>query len=122
MIPWKSALLWASYPFLFLIFIFALISAVNWDYESKLIFPDYGAPDWPGQHLGLLMLAGAAGLAFIASILLFVYRFFWPKAQAGWFFAPMIVITILWVSPSLFIVILGPAAVTMIQQMRSVSR
>jgi hypothetical protein len=120
--PWKSAFLWAAYPFLLLIFVFGVLAAVNWGYESKLLSVDNSALDSVHAHLGPLMLVGAMALALIASCLLFLVRFFWPISHITWFMVPLVSITILLIFPGLFIVILGPAAITMIQQMRSVSK
>ena len=119
---WKSSLLWASYPLLLLLLVFGIIAAVNWDYESKLIFLDNSASDWAGVHLGPILLAGAMGLALIASFLLFLVRVFWSKSHTSWFMIPLTIITILLVFPGLFIIILGPSAITMIAQTRSASK
>ena len=119
---WKSSLLWASYPLLLLFFVFGLIAAVNWDYESKLIFLDNSASNWNDVHLGPILLTGAMGLAVIASFLLFLVRFFWPKSHITWFMIPLTIITILLIFPGLFIIILGPSSITMIEQTRSASK
>jgi len=124
---WKSYLLWEGLPFLMLLFIFGFISAENWEYESKLITPDTGAPDWTDVHLGLLLLALALGMALIASVLLFVVRIIAarisrPDLSMGFRFAALIVVTVLLIFPGLFIVILGPAATTMMEQTRVAPR
>ena len=119
---WQSAILWALYPVLLLLFVFGFISAVNWGYESKLISLEPDATDWDSVHLGPLLLAIAMGQALIASFLLFLIRLCWPKSRLTWFLVPLTFITILLVFPGLFIVILGPASITMIEQMRSVSK
>lgn len=78
---WQSALLWASYPFLLLLFVFGFIAAVNWGYESKLISLDTDASDWNSVHLGPILLAMAMGMALIASFLLFLVLLCWPKSR-----------------------------------------
>ena len=127
---WKTYLLWEGLPFLMLFFVFGLISAINWDYEGKLITPrimDDSASNWTDVHLGLILLAFATVLAFVASFLLFIVRIVTRVARLnlskGWFmFASLILISILFIFPGLFIVILGPAAITMIEQTRVAPR
>ena len=120
--PWKNALLWALYPFVVLLFVFGIIAAFNWAYESKLIFLDDDASDWAGRYQGPILLLGAAILAAIAGFLLFLIRIFWVKSQTSWFLIPLTIITILLIFPGLFVIILGPSAITMIEQTRSVSK
>jgi hypothetical protein len=120
--PWQSALLWASYPFLLLLFVFGFIAAVNWGYESKLVSLDTDASDWNSVHLGPILLTLAGGMALVASFLLFLVRLCWSKSRLTWFLVPLTFITILLVFPGLFIVILGPASITMIEQTRSASK
>ena len=119
---WKSSLLWASYPFLILLSVFGLIATVNWDYESKLIFLNNSSSEWHVMHLGPILLAYAMGEALIASLLLFLVHFFWPKSYTTWFMVPLALITIFLIFPGLFIVILGPAAITMMEQTQSISK
>lgn len=124
---WKSYLLWEGLPFLILLSMFGFISAVNWDYESKLFTPDNSAPDPTSVHLGLILLAFAMGEALVASVLLFVVRiiirFTYPTLSSGWFmFVPLVLISIFFIFPSLFIIILGPAAITMTEQTRTVPK
>ena len=118
---WQSALLWAAYPFLLLLFVFGFIAALNWGYESKLISLDTDASDWNSVHLGPILLTMAMGMALIASFLLFLVFLCWPKSRLIWFLIPLTFITILLVFPGLFIVIFGPASITMIEQTRSAS-
>lgn len=119
---WKSSLLWALYPFLLLFLVFGFIAALNWGYESKLIFLNDNATDWAAVHIGPILLAGAMVLASIASFCLFLVRIFWPKAQTIWFMVPLTIITIFLIFPGLFIIILGPAIITTLEQTRSVSK
>jgi hypothetical protein len=98
------------------------MAAVNWGYESKLISLDTDASDWNSVHLGPILLAMAVGMALIAGFLLFLVRLYWPKSRLTWFLVPLTFITILLVFPGLFIVILGPASITMIEQTRSASK
>jgi len=119
---WKSSLLWALYPFLLLFLVFGFIAALNWGYESKLIFLNDNATDWAAVHIGPILLAGAMGLALIASFCLFLVRIFWPKSHTSWFLVPLTIITIFLIFPGLFIIILGPAIITTLEQTRSVSR
>jgi hypothetical protein len=124
---WKSYLLWEGIPFLLPLFIFILISALNWDYESKLITPDNGATDWTSIHLGLIFIAMAMWLALIASVLLFVVRIIGiriasPNLSMAFMFISLIAIAILFIFPGLFMIILGPATITMKDQMQVAPR
>jgi hypothetical protein len=85
----------------------------------KLFSLDNGASDWSGIHLGPIMLAYAMGMSSIASLFLFLIRFFWPNSLQNWFFLPVTFITLLLVFPSLFIVLLGPAEIQMKEYFRS---
>jgi hypothetical protein len=121
---WKSYLLWECLPLLMLLSTFGFISAVNWGYESKLLTPDNGASDWSGVHMGLILLALAMGQVLVASFLLFIVRIVirhvWPTSSSGWLmFIPLTLISIVLIFPSLFIIILGPAGITMIEQTRA---
>ena len=103
------------------------LSVVNWDYESKLFTPDNNALDPTGVHLGLILFAGAIGEALFASVLLFVVRviirFTHPTLSTGWsMFVPLVLISIFFIFPSLFVVILGPAAITMMEQTREATK
>jgi len=120
---WKSYVLWEGLPFLILIFIIGSISVLNWDYESKLFARDPQSSDWTDSNLGLILFATAAGLALLAAFILFVVRITRPKDGGGWYmFASLIVVAIFLIFPGVFIVILGPAAITMKQQMRVESK
>ena len=117
---WPSYLLWEGLPFLLLLSLFGSISAVNWEYESKLIFLDTGASDWSGVHLGQILLAFAVGLALVASFLLFLVRLTQPKLNVGWYkLASLTLVVIFLIFPSLFIIILGLTSITMMEQMRA---
>ncbi len=120
---WKSYLLWEGIPFLLLLFIFGFISAANWDYESKLITLDGSGADWSSVHLGPIMLAIALGLALLASFILFIVRLTRPKSYGGWYmFISLTLVAIFLIFPSLVIVLLGPASITMAEQMRAAPR
>jgi hypothetical protein len=116
----KKFLLWEGIPFLLLLFVFGFIATINWDYESKLISLDNSSSDWVGVHMGPILLATAAGQVLIASFLLFLVRvIFRPKRNIDWVMVfPLVLIAVLFIFPSLFIVILGPASITMMEQMR----
>jgi hypothetical protein len=123
----KSYLLWEGIPFLLPLFVFGFISALNWDYESKLISPDNGSSDWTGVHMGLIFLAMTMVFALIASVLLFLVRVIAvriasPNLSMTFTFVSLIAISILFIFPSLFMVILGPSNITMMEQMRAAPR
>ena len=120
---WKSYLFWEGLPFLILFFLFAFISSFNWGYESKLITPDAQAPNWNEIHLGAILLSVAAGQGALAAVILFVVRITRPKSGGQWYmFIALTLVAILLIFPAAFIVVLGPAAITMKQQMRVESR
>ena len=117
---WIGYLLWEGLPFLLPLLAFGLIGVINWDYERKLILPDDGATGWTDIHLGLLLLAVAGVQALAGSLILFLVRVFWSRPFADWFsILVLVLVAIFLIFPSLFIVILGPASVTMKEQMRS---
>ena len=120
---WMSYLLWEGIPFLLLLFSFGLISAINWDYEGKLITSDNGTSNWTGVHMGLILLAVAMSQAIMASFILFIVRITRPKSGSGsYMFVSLTIIAIFLIFPSLFIIILGPAAITMMEQTRALPK
>jgi hypothetical protein len=120
---WKRSLFWEGIPLLMFLGMFGLLSAVNWDYESKLLTPDQTAGDWSSVHLGQILLAIAAGQVVLASIILLIVRLIWPGVTSGtWLLVPLALVAMFLIFPSLFIVVLGPAAITMIQQERAAPR
>ena len=120
---WRSYVLWEGLPFLILLFLFGSISVLNWAYESKLVTPDAQAASWVDIHLGALLLAVAVGQASFAAFILYIVRLTLPKFRGSWYmFISLTVVSIFLIFPAAFIVILGPAAITMKQQMRAESR
>jgi hypothetical protein len=102
--------------------VFGFLAALNWGYESKLVSLDNNASDWREVHQGPILLAMTLGMALVASFLLFLVRLCWPKSHPKWFLVPLTFITIFLIFPGLFIVILGPAGITMTEQTRSDSK
>jgi len=90
---WRGYLFWEGFPFLMLFGLFGLISITNWGYESKLFHLLRDGSTWMAIYAGPLMLACAIGMAFTASIL---------------------------VLPSMFIIILGPAMISIMESMAQV--
>jgi hypothetical protein len=123
---WESYVLWEGLPFLVLLLFFGSISAINWDYERKLLTPDNSASGWADVNIGPIMLAIAAGLALVASILLFIVRQIHgarPSSSLGWSVCiPFDIIAVFVTFASLCIVVLGPAGITMMEQMRAAPR
>jgi hypothetical protein len=118
---WKSYLLWEGLPFLMLFGLFGLVSAVNWDYERKLITPFAGSPDWIEVYMGPIMLAAALVEASVASVILFIVRISRPKKSGPWsMFVSLTITAIFLIFPSLFIVILGPAMISIVESMQQV--
>ena len=117
---WISYLLWAVFPILLLFFFFGLLAVINWDYVDKLVTPRIDTLDWISAYLGPIMFASAIGLALIAGVLFFFVRVIVAKEGFGWaIWLPITLITIFFILPGVFIVILAPAAVTMIEQMNA---
>jgi hypothetical protein len=103
--------------------VFGLIGAVNWGYESKLLTPDPSGPGWNEVHLGQILLAIAAAQAGIGSAILLAIRLLVPNVtSAPWMLIPLTLVAIFLIFPSLFLVVLGPAAVTMVEQTRAAPR
>jgi hypothetical protein len=125
---WKSYFLWEGLPFLMLFSMFGFISAINWDYEKKLFTPDNSGPAGSSSvHLGLILLAFAMGYALFASVLLFIVRIIiritYPTLSSGWYmFVPLVLISVFFIFPSLFVIILGPATITIMDQMSEAPR
>jgi hypothetical protein len=125
---WKSYLIWEGLPLLLPLSLFLLIAAINWEYENKLIFPDsFSTGGWTSVHMGLILLAVALGMSLLGSLSLFLVRVVAlrisnPGGSMAFAFVSLILVTILWILPALFIVILGPASITMIDQMNSAHR
>jgi len=104
---------------------FALISAINFDYERKFFEPATvnGLAD---ALLGLKLLSVAAVASIASSVFLFVMRRNFQgrhsrsNAVIGWLYIilPGVVSFVLCLA-AIFIVVLGPAAITMLQQMRN---
>jgi hypothetical protein len=118
-----SPILWAGLPFVMVFGVSGLIAAINWDYESKLLVPDNTASEWTGVHMGIILFAMAIGMTLLASAVLLVVRLFVSGGRAPWImFATLTAVAILFIFPALFLVILGPASITMIQQMRAAPR
>jgi hypothetical protein len=114
---------WIALPFLIQLILFGSISILNWDYMKKLVLPDESAFDWMDVHLGQILLTIAFGLACAASFILFVARLCRPSRKVGWYMAiSLILVSIFLVFPSVFIIVLGPAAITMKEQMRTMPR
>jgi hypothetical protein len=103
--------------------VFGFIGAINWAYESKLLTPRQGVTEWSEVYLGPIMLACAVGETLFGCLVLLVVRLIWPKVTRGpWMLLPVMLVAILFIFPSLFIVVLGPAAITMVEQMRAAPR
>jgi hypothetical protein len=70
-------------------------------------------------HMGLVMLSFALALALYASLILLLSRVFQPKPNPGWFMVTSLAIVgIFLILPSLFIIVLGPATIQMMENMR----
>jgi uncharacterized iron-regulated membrane protein len=124
MTGWKSYLFWEGIPFWLPLSVFGFISVLNWGYESKLITPDDGASSWTSVHLGLVLLGIAFVMALVAGFLLFLVRVIAsriakPELNVSFRFVSLIVIAILLIVPGLFIVVLGPSSITMMEQARA---
>ena len=120
---WQRSLFWEAIPILILFGVFGFLAVINWGYESKLLTIDASAPAWPESHIGPILLAVAAGQIVLASFILLAVRLIWPGITSGpWLLIPLTLVAIFLIFPSLFIVVLGPASITMIQQERVAPR
>jgi len=114
---WKRSLFWEGLPFLMLLGVFGALAAINWDYERKLLVPDPSADNWSSVHLGQIMLAIALAQALVGSVILLIVRLLNPNVLSKtWLLVPLTLVFIFLVLPGLFVVIFGPAAITMVKQ------
>jgi hypothetical protein len=120
---WKRSLVWEGLPLIMLVGVFGFIAAINWDYEAKLLTADPTGSKWTEIYLGPILLGIAVVLTLLASAILLTVRLVAPQVtSSAWLLAPLTIVAILFIFPSLFIVILGPASITMIEQMRASPR
>jgi hypothetical protein len=118
---WKRSVFWEGLPLLIFLGAFGFLAIINWDYESKLLTPDNSASGSGEVYLGPILLATAAGMTVLASVILLVVRLLVPRViSSTWKLLPLLLVTFFLIFPSLFIVLLGPADITMIEQMRKV--
>jgi hypothetical protein len=118
---WLSYLLWEGLPFLMPMGLFAVVAAINWDYESKLLFLNKSSPDWIGVHMGPLMLGTGLGFSLFGSVVLLVVRLAGGIPKSDW--ARFIIVTLValfCIFPSVFIVIFGPAQISIMESMQQV--
>jgi hypothetical protein len=123
---WTRSLFWEGLPFLMFVGVFGFIAVINWTYESKLFTSSSvvsDASNWNEGHLGQIMLTIAVGQIVLASGILFVVRLCTPSVTSSrWMLLPLTLVAVLLVFPSLFIVVLGPSAITMVEQERESPR
>ena len=111
-------------PFLLAFMSFGFIAVINWPYESKLLTPVDGGT-FTDSYMGPILLAISVFSTLIASFIFFVLRLVWTRAAsandtvfkwlAGVFFG---VIALAFLFSSLSIIWLGPAGITMMEQMK----
>jgi hypothetical protein len=120
---WLSRLLWEGLPFLMPMGLFALLAVINWDYESKLLFLNKSGSDWGAIDMGPLLLAGSLGISLFGSVILLVVRLAGgiPKS-AGARFSMLTLVAVFCIFPSLFIVLLGPAGISIVESTQQVPR
>jgi hypothetical protein len=123
---WKSYITWEAVPVLQLLFLFVLIASINWPYESKLLRLRTSA-DPADAYLGPILLVCAFGSSLINGLLLFLMRQLLRRiygSKGTWYSWSAAVILGLGIClitvESAAIVLLGPAAMTMRDQMKSV--
>ena len=103
--------------------VFGFIGAINWAYESKLLTPRQGVTEWSEVYLGPIMLGLALLLSLMGSVILLVIRLIEPRITSSpLMILPLALVAILFIFPSLFLVVLGPSSITMIEQMRVAPR
>ena len=119
---WISYLLWEAMPLLLLLLSFGFISAINWNYEQRLIFPR-DVPDKVDAYMGPFLFLLAVGMALMASGILWLTRIFWPVTEQRnrqlivWLVTvPNCLFVLLLLAMLLSIVWLGPTALVMVEQ------
>lgn len=120
---WKSYLFWEALPVLILLFIVIFLGAINWDYEKKMLIPR-ASTDFVQAYLGPILLGIAAVSALFAGGLIFVVRLCTPDLarpdrRAILFLGtgPLWLLIAFIVLSMEALVVLGPAAITMQEQM-----
>ncbi len=101
--------------------LFAVVAAINWDYESKLLFLNKSSTDWVVVHIGPLMLGSCLGFSLFGSVVLLVVRLAGGIPKSDW--ARFIIVTLValfCIFPSMFIVLLGPAQISVMESMQQV--
>ena len=117
----KSYLLWEGLPFLMLFGVFGILSIINWSYESKLVERQNYGSTWSVVYMGPIMMAGALGMTVAASIVLFIVRLTRPQSSGQWYmFVSLTITAIFLIFPSLSIIIMGPATISIIESMAQV--
>jgi hypothetical protein len=123
---WESYLAWEAVPLLQFPFLFVLVASINWPYESKLLLPR-NAVGLNDIYLGPILLAFGLGFAVLAGFLLLLMRrllrrIFSPNGRWYlWLSAAVLGLGILLLTvEGASTVLLGPAAITMRDQMTTV--
>ncbi len=120
---WRSFFGWEAVPLLLAVFVFALIAGINWDYESKLLVPLH-ANNFIDSMLGPILLVIGLASALLAGVFLFTMRLIAPQLNGPngkrslWI--PVVSLGICVMLLLLFgtaTIVLGPAAITMREQM-----
>lgn len=110
---WKSYVLWEGFPFLVLLATFGVLSAINWNYEKKLLTPMSGVSDRDIAYMGPELLVFAVADALFASVIHFIVRITGPKNGSRWYLLIVLTVTAIFlIFPSLFIIVLGPAGIS----------
>ena len=108
---WKDRLPPECVPFLLLIVVFSLLSFLNWNYEQKIIFPDHN-PEV--GYAGLKILGSAFGVALAAGAFINYFKRSESNNLFMSFLGGFIVICLFLAMVAL--IVMGPAAVTMMEQ------
>ena len=112
----RSRYYWEGLPLLMVFLVHASIAISNWPYERRMFTTDPAVPGWIVAHLGLILTATSIGLALFAGYLLDQLRISEsrPPYKSWSTLLGVSFILMFLVFPSLFIVVLGPAAVQML--------
>jgi len=109
------SIFWSSLPLIFLAAWFILVAVLNWDYQVKFF-----EPVLIGGHsdpwLGPILLATAIGFGIVSCAFVFLALRQKVAKKWVWFSLSILVSTLLFLM-ALALLLLGPAAITMKEQM-----
>jgi len=110
------SILWSCAPLFFLASWFIIVALINWDYQAKFFEPALIGAQF-NAWIGPILLATAIAFGIASSV--FAFLALRQKAAKKWLSLTLsIFVSLLFFLMSLAFLLLGPAAITMMEQMR----